>query len=358
MIQISSRVKRVAGFLVPAGVLAIISVDLWRHSAQLRQYHWNLSLALLATSYVALFTGFMLVVFVWKLLLRKLGMVISYRRAFEIWYTANLGRYLPGKIWGVVGMVYLCEKEGLPKSKVLASGVITQLFSITTAFMLGSAYLGFARLPAFKSITVWFPLLLASLGVLMVPLVFPDFCSRCLNRVWKRFAAQEIRITLQPADRVRFFGLHTLCWLVYGVAFGFFVLAINRLPYIQLFSLVPTFALAYTLGFIAVFAPSGFGVREGVMALLLSSVFPLTIAFTIALAARIWFSLGEVLFFVIAWQLQTGIYAHIGSTLRRPLALLRPRLGPERRSSDPFVHTATIARPCNGSEYSDRGRET
>ncbi len=350
-----AQVKRIASALIPIGILAVVIPAVWRHCAQLRQYHWTISPMLLASSFVALFAAFLLVVYVWTRLLCSFDLSLRFRRAFEIWYISNLGRYLPGKVWSLLGMIYLCEKEGLPRSKVVASGVVTQIFSISAAFFLGSIYL--CSTSALKGKALSLPVLLVGLCVFLLPLVVPKFCVRCMGPLAKKLGAHEIARALRPADRIRFFCWNILCWLVYGLAFGLLILSISTFPASHFLALVPTFALAYTLGFIALFAPSGFGVREGVLVLLLSPFYPPALGLALALAARLWFTIGDIAFFLIAWQLQTGFYAKKRSSLHRSSPLLRPALQPEQQPPVPYVHIAAVAQSCDGSEYSGSGRE-
>jgi uncharacterized membrane protein YbhN (UPF0104 family) len=63
------------------------------------------------------------------------------------------------------------------------------------------------------------------------------------------------------------------------------------------------FPLASTFGIIAFFAPGGLGVREGFLTghMVLFS-FTFQQASVIAIVARIWFSIGEIMLFLIAWK--------------------------------------------------------
>ena len=58
--------------------------------------------------------------------------------------------------------------------------------------------------------------------------------------------------------------------------------------------LIAAFAAAYVLGYLSMLTPSGLGVREGVLVLLLEPLFPEPLPVVIALAARIWMTLGEL----------------------------------------------------------------
>jgi uncharacterized membrane protein YbhN (UPF0104 family) len=85
-----------------------------------------------------------------------------------------------------------------------------------------------------------------------------------------------------------------LLMLVQGIAFYFFINAICVLPLSTLFGLSASVAVAGALGTLSVFAPSGLGVREGVLALLLANYVISPVAVLISLLARIWVTLGEV----------------------------------------------------------------
>jgi hypothetical protein len=53
-------------------------------------------------------------------------------------------------------------------------------------------------------------------------------------------------------------------------------------------------AAAGALGTLSIFAPSGLGVREGVLALLLTTYVVSPVAVLISLLARLWVTLGEL----------------------------------------------------------------
>ena len=64
-------------------------------------------------------------------------------------------------------------------------------------------------------------------------------------------------------------------------------------------SLLPVLAgivnVSATVGFLVLIAPSGLGVREGVLAFLLSLYLPAPVAVTISLASRVWLTLAELM---------------------------------------------------------------
>ena len=59
--------------------------------------------------------------------------------------------------------------------------------------------------------------------------------------------------------------------------------------------LVAAYAIAYTIGFVSLLTPSGIGVREGALYLLLAPVLGGGLATVAAIAMRVWVTLGELL---------------------------------------------------------------
>ena len=53
-------------------------------------------------------------------------------------------------------------------------------------------------------------------------------------------------------------------------------------------------AISSTLGLLALFAPSGLGVREGVLVYLLSLIMPSTVAVILSILTRLWMSFIEI----------------------------------------------------------------
>jgi hypothetical protein len=69
------------------------------------------SLMLSATAFYA---------YLWQMILGGLGTPLSYRNRYRIFFLSQLGRYIPGKIWSILGLVYLSQKEGV--SEVVSLG--------------------------------------------------------------------------------------------------------------------------------------------------------------------------------------------------------------------------------------------
>src|SRR5690606_2058017 len=78
---------------------------------------------------------------IWSTLMTFFGKQISYRKAFKIAYLAQLGRYLPGRIWQLFGMIYLAAKEGITKEEATVSFILSQLFATPPGLLIVVVYL-------------------------------------------------------------------------------------------------------------------------------------------------------------------------------------------------------------------------
>jgi uncharacterized membrane protein YbhN (UPF0104 family) len=78
-----------------------------------------------------------------------------------------------------------------------------------------------------------------------------------------------------------------------GVSFYLFVDSVFPVSLQYILFLTGALAFSSTLGLIALFAPSGLGVREGALVYLLSSIIPIPIAIIISILTRLWMTLIE-----------------------------------------------------------------
>jgi len=221
--------------------------------------------------------------------------------ANRIVLSANLGRYLPGKVWQVAGLAVLSKREGIPVSLAVTAGVLGQAFHLVGAAVVGAAALG--TLDGVGR-GAW-----VGLGVLTVFVAATAIPS--LLRGAFRLIFRTVRLDPDEApapDRLfgpRWVFLHTLVWCGYGVAFAQLVRGLGLEG--GIFPLAAAFGAAYLLGYLAIFAPAGIGVREGVLIALLRPSLGAA-AVGVAVLARVWMTLVELLpagFFAL-WAIFKG----------------------------------------------------
>jgi glycosyltransferase 2 family protein len=239
-------------------------------------------------SIVLLFAGFVASTRAWGRMVGELGgPVPGWRAGLRIVLTANLGRYIPGKVWQVTGLALLSRREGIPASLATVAAVLGQAFHLA-----GAGVIGLGVLAAARGLERGHLVGIGLLGALVLLASIPSVLG-----VGLRLAGRLARI---PADEIphpdalfglRWIAIHAVIWTGYGIAF--YLLAAGLGFEAPVLWLVPAFAAAYLAGYLAIFAPAGIGVREGVLIALLQPHLGAG-AVGLAVMARIWMTAVEL----------------------------------------------------------------
>ena len=301
--QRARRGWRLLGQLLVLGLVAFVVYRVVQHLDTLRQYPWHFSplLALAGLALLALANSVM--PFVWRDILGRTGQRIPADRAYYAWALSRMGRYIPGKVWVVLGRVYL-----VPEGR---RGLV--LWSVTVEMgldlMAGLAW-GLVTLPALTR--AWFPGLppvprWVPLGILLAffLMLHPSVVRWALRRVGRD--VPEVRWDYRHL--FVWFLIFLSIWALRVLGHYLFLRSFGlHLPYR---TLLTAFALAWILGLLAPFAPGGLGVREGVLTVVLEPVLGPGLAPMAALITRVAATLGDLFLLV-------------------PVAVLHRRLGRRR----------------------------
>ncbi|NJD18764.1 MAG: hypothetical protein FIA95_05710, partial [Gemmatimonadetes bacterium] len=109
---------------------------------------------LLALATAALLVGFLHSAALWGVVTRDLGgQRLPLGEAMGVFMAANLGRYLPGKVWQIAGLAILAKQRGIPAATATAAAGLGQGIARGAATLLGlgvlltgpEAWLGWGR---------------------------------------------------------------------------------------------------------------------------------------------------------------------------------------------------------------------
>lgn len=295
--SIKAKFVQAAKWLIATGLLVYLGSNLASQWQAVRQYNWDIGVVPLAVATAIAFGTFMFIVWIWYQLLHNAGGYISYWTTYRIWFVSALLRYLPGKIAGVISMVYLCEKEGVSKTVCLSSGALNQGFSLLSGLSIGLFFLFVNQSGALSHETV-----LWSVGILVAGFITaPYFIERVINPWLNRMGWPAVKYNIGLREFVFYFSLYLLVWGSFGLGFFFVVRSLVGVP----FSLVPEmaaiFTISYLAGFLAIFTPNGLGVRESLLTVLLSAYMPMPVAIITAAVARVWLTVAELLCIGLAY---------------------------------------------------------
>lgn len=266
-------------------VVVLVARTVGRNWAEFRSLQFDVhpQAGWLGLSAVAVFLTYAFYIEAWRWLLAGWGQRIPYGAAARVWCLANLGRYIPGKIWSVTGLVVLAQRAGVRGSAAAASTVAFQALVLGTGVAVVAAAAPHAT-SAFR-LAAGFLVAIASLAILV--------WGRSARWVGRLMNAASPLMPL-PLSAVGFGGaMMLLGWLTYGAAFWLFVRGLLPQAELSPVAAAGIFTLSYILGTLALFAPGGIGVRELVLISLLTPALGSGGALAVSVGSRVLLTLTE-----------------------------------------------------------------
>lgn len=282
------RTLQVAGL---GAILYFLFQNLRRNWQEVARYEWRFDVPRLTLSVLMLCVVLGAMIPIWRAILRRMSYDLPMGKAWRIWFISNLGRYVPGKVWQVLGMAYLCEKEGIPKRVTAVSVMLAQALSTLSAAGLFGLYIA---LEGHRIDPAWTYSVIVML-VAGVAAIHPWVLERLINFVLRALRRDPIRIEVTFGQLLYITGLYTLSWCGYGLSLYVFISSLTSISPRLIGVLIPIHAMAYTAGLLALLAPGGLVVREGLLALFLGYHLPTAVATPSALLSRLWFTVAEIL---------------------------------------------------------------
>ncbi|GAA4421476.1 lysylphosphatidylglycerol synthase transmembrane domain-containing protein [Georgenia halophila] len=202
----------------------------------------------------------------WRAVLKDMGSKVSIRQAGRLFFVSQLGKYLPGGVWNFLAVAEMGADLHIPRRRSISVLMVSILVSIVMAMILASA----ALLLGPQELTDQYGWVGWTLPLFMVVLLPP---------VLNRLLAAALRVVRRPAleKPLSIGGVGAaaawalLAWMLAGIQLWLLISALGADATVESFALaVGGYALAWTVGFLVIVVPAGVGVREAVLALVLS----------------------------------------------------------------------------------------
>ena len=278
-------------------ILFFIFRTLWANIDQLREFEFELKPIPILISYLLLLIYYFGRSISWHYITIKNKVNIPLHLSILAWFYSLIGKYLPGKIFLLLGRLYFYQNKGQSKTKVAFCFFLETLCTLlasTFTVLISLMFIEVDNIGIYRS-------LLLVLIVLLLIVLYPPFLNVLINFVMKLLNKNEVQLQVVYFDMYKFVGIYTINWFVFGAAFFFFI---NSIIYVDLqyfIYLTGAISFASLIGVLALFAPSGIGVREGVLVFMLKMILPISIAILVSLTARIWVTIGEIAFVSVAF---------------------------------------------------------
>jgi uncharacterized membrane protein YbhN (UPF0104 family) len=252
------------GLAVLLGALGYALRDVWADAAP-RLRNADLTDLAIATAIVAAY--YAVFVLGWQRILAAYGIRVPYRVALQAEMLSMLAKYVPGGVWTPAARVVALRRFGVKDTPVVLASVLLEAGLSAIAgvgvFFVGLALIGDSDAPLV-------PLL--AFALVVGGLLYPPVFRAVARRLLKPFGAEDVQ-PLPARTTFELVGFYALTWPLGGAALFFLLRAVGGDPDV---SAIPylggTSAVGAIVAVLAVFAPSGLGVREASMYGLLLAV--------------------------------------------------------------------------------------
>ena len=222
---------------------------------------------------------------VWVGLLQSRGHHAPRSRAMAWYYVGQLGKYVPGGIWPIVGRAELAVRGGVPRAdayKATAFSLVTTYAAATVAVAAGS-FLSVSHLPVGAAVVACLAAAWFVLGSPRVAGLVGSAAARVTSRsISLPDRGQFTRLTL----------VHVPAWVLMSLSTSITAHAFGAR--IGTADMLFVTSLSWLAGFVVVGVPGGIGVRESVFTALAGGIVGTPVAVSLALASRVVFILVDL----------------------------------------------------------------
>ncbi|MFZ3070947.1 MAG: hypothetical protein WA110_07500 [Anaerolineaceae bacterium] len=275
-----------------AVVLAAAGYYFFKHKEEVSNLISQISFFRILLSLVLLLLGKSLIVLLTKFSVNAEGWYPSYWKTLGLYGITSLGKYIPGGIWHFVGRIGAYHANGLSGKKATRALILENVWLISSAVAVGLSLLclfrfdlisGYIKLPNEPWIAGVLTVGILGLWILGLWLVNHFMNKHTENKIQKVWVIVPVSILL---------------WLLIGSSF---FTMFTDFPLSQAGVFIGGYALSWAVGYVAVFAPGGIGVREAVLAFVFSNITSVEMIAVYAAMNRIIWVVAEVLFGLVGF---------------------------------------------------------
>lgn len=242
--------------------------------------------------------GTLTVGLVWLSLLRGLdGQHVPAVEASSTFFVAQLGKYVPGAVWPILAQVTAASRWHVRRSSIVVTNLVMMLLLAATGTLLGLVLLPWVA-DVGRPWLAWACLAVPCLLALLYPRTLPALSRRV------RLPGIKLRFEIDLSDLayVRAAAWSLVTWVCLGAQLWVLLVAAGAEGTRAVAVALGGAGIAWAAGLVAVFAPAGAGVREGVLVAVCAPLVGAAEALAVALACRLLLTLADVLMALLgAW---------------------------------------------------------
>lgn len=277
-----SRLANLVGIAIGVAGLAFVTSRVLRDRAAIGDALAAADLTWLAAALAAGTVAMALIGLNWVSILHHAGAAAPWRRAMAWFFVGQLGKYVPGGIWPIVGQAELAHRAATPRGAAYSS----------TAWSMVATFLGASIVAAVSGLFgpsdhVVLAAALAALVLLTFTVIAVPAVRRPIDRLVERFTSRRLRLP-DPRWFALVVARHLPVWLAFAGMHVFVVGALGiELDAGLAVELVFVSCVSWMAGFVIVGVPGGIGVRETVFISMTTASLGASVAVSAAVLARV-----------------------------------------------------------------------
>lgn len=271
-----------------------------KNAADIKELDFKISFLSFGLSMVFYFAYKLSLACLWHYITVLNNCSISIKKAVRVYLYSILGKYIPGKVFMLAARLPAYSRENVPARKPTVCFFIENVCTL-----LGAAFLFLISLAFFPNDILnkymWFVVIFI---VAFFVCINPKIINFFLARLGKLIKKDDITIPMNYIQMVKVVLLFVANWFIVGIGFYLLINSIYQIPVSQMLYVGGIFGLSAIIGIISLFAPSGIGVREGIIVAGLVLIMPKEYAVIISVVSRLWVTVAELILIFIAFVIE------------------------------------------------------
>ena len=290
------------GLIIGLAGMAFLLRTMWTHRDEMKDSFSQLTWSSLVGAVFFAFMSMSYLGLMWGRLLLRRGYKVPRAQLVSWYYTGQLGKYVPGGVWAVVGRAEMAVRGGVPRADAYS---VTGL-SMFTTYSAAALCAALGSLLSWERPIIGAALLLALLFGLSVYAIAP--LRQRLMGLLRKVTSGTNELTA-PKDMLALTIVQVPAWIMISLSTTITAHAFGaEVGVLHMFFVS---SLSWLIGFLVIGAPGGLGVRESIFTGLLSASIGTSTALALAVASRMIFVsvdfLGALIFNVIARKLKPTV---------------------------------------------------
>ena len=290
------------GLIIGLAGMAFLLRTMWTHRDEMKDSFSQLTWSSLVGAVFFAFMSMSYLGWMWGRLLLRRGYKVPRAQLVSWYYTGQLGKYVPGGVWAVVGRAEMAVRGGVPRADAYS---VTGL-SMFTTYSAAALCAALGSLLSWERPIIGAALLLALVVGLSVYAIAP--LRQRLVGLLRKITSGTNELTT-PKDMLALTIVQVPAWIMISLSTTITAHAFGaEVGVLHMFFVS---SLSWLIGFLVIGAPGGLGVRESIFTGLLSASIGTSTALSLAVASRMIFVsvdfLGALIFNVIARKLKPTV---------------------------------------------------